>query len=385
MDTTEQTAILESCRAKVKASRELQAQQQFVPAIDALKEALASAATIETPTEPLLELQAAANADLAMVYQRLGDVRSSNAAYAAGEAVARTLPADEPTGKYRLLLATMLVNVSSLYLRERMLDHGLMKLDEAVTLIESVPTASQPAARTLLLGALHNRATIELAARKVAEARISLERALELGSELMQGGASHLNPQVIDIAGRLATVYRMAQELEEALKVAERGARWAEAAYEGGSAMGLRLYVATQLQLVDIKFGLGRFAAAEDHLWKAIDTAGDGQVLVVAANFYLALLRNDDDKLAAGDLPGDEITEALDEVLGRLETKNAPEWLRDLLRARQTLMVQHEVDDPREVLRGLEMSNLSGDPMVPQMIPLLRADLEWVEKLHRAQ
>ena len=62
MDTTEQTAILESCRAKLKTSRELQAQQQFVPAIDALKEALASAATVKAPAEPLLELQAAANA-----------------------------------------------------------------------------------------------------------------------------------------------------------------------------------------------------------------------------------------------------------------------------------------------------------------------------------
>ncbi len=334
---------------------------------------------------PGAEVNAALHAELAMLYQRLGDARSASATYERTESLCRALPHEEETGRHRLLLASVLINEASLFLRERMFDHGLMKLEEAVTIVESVPEAAETQTRILLLGALHNRATIELAARRNGEAQATLERALEVGTGLVQSGVGQLHPQVIDIAGRLATVYRMSGRIDEALKVAERGARWAEASYEAGGALGPRLYVATQLQLVDLNYARGQFATAEDHLWKAVDVVEDPNTLLTASSFYLSLLRLDDAKLTEGGLPAEEVTEALGEVLTRIESKDPPEALRDILRARQRLLVDHDDEDAKEVLRSLELSDLSGQQVVQQLIPLLRSDVEWLATVKRSQ
>lgn len=368
--------VIELCRNKLKEARDLQNAQKFLPAIEGLKEAVRAIEGFGGASDGVREAAMAVHSELALLYQRLGDVRSAMGSWERAESAGRSLP-EEDTGRYRLQLATTLVNESGLFLRERMFEQGLMKLDEAVGLIEGAPKETEATSRMLLLGALHNRATIELAARRMGEAQATLERALELGSDLLQKGATQLHPQVIDVAGRLSTVLRTGNRLDEALKVAERGARWAEAAFEGGSAMGPRLYMGTQLQLVDINFALNRLASAEDHLWKAIEAVDDPQTLIVATNFYFSLLRLPEEKLESGDLPSEEVVEALDEVVTRLNSKSPPQSLRDLVSGRYAAMVRKDAEAGREALRGLEGADLTGQGLIQQLLPLLRADVEW--------
>ncbi len=365
---------LEPARQALAESRQLQGEQK-------LREALAAVHRAEgvldvLPDEPAIRgMRAAVYGEAALLMQRLGDSRAAMEKYGASEEAALGLDLDAEGGRARLQLATTLINVSGLLARERMIEEGLQKVDAALTQLRAVTGAASATSRLLMVGALQNRGALLMEDRQVDAAASAYQEAVNLGESLVTDGAAQLAPQLVEVAGRLTVVLRAAKRLDEALEVAERATRWAEAAYETGSPAGLRLYVATQMALVDIQFARGAFADAEDHLWKAIDTAKSAQTLVVGASFYLSLLRLEDAPLEEGGLPRGEVIDALDELYEKIYAASPPDDVWELLLARREVIRDRRADVGEEILERYAGEPVDGRSLQGQLLPLLRGDV----------
>jgi hypothetical protein len=293
------------------------------------------------------------------------------------EAAFRKLPLEEPTQRVRLQLATTLVNMTGLLARERMLQLGLEKSSEAVMLLRDVQGPAAEGSRVLLLGALQNRAALQIESKQHADAERNLAEALEVGASAIAAGMGEIIPQMIETTGRVSQLRRMLNRTAESLPLAERAARWAQMAWEAGAPMGPRLYVATQFQLVDVNFGMERFAQAEDHLWKAVDTAKDLQSVVMATGFYFALMRLDDATLEAGNLPREEVLVASSEALARVEAGGCPADLLEMLESRSKLLSGTDASEAERLLAQYSGAEAQMSANIKAMLPLLKSDVEW--------
>jgi tetratricopeptide (TPR) repeat protein len=382
-DETKQSIL--DARKKIAESRTLQGQQRFKQALDTLNEALAVVDGLDDGSDEVTEARLTVQADLALLMQRLRDPRAALEHYREAIRLGESLPLDGEDGRYRLHLATTLINVAGLYARERMIEDGLDAARRAAELVDGIEGKLAPSARALRVGALQNRASLELEARDIAAAESTLVEAWALGDTAVNEGASQIVPQVIDIGMRLSAILRRQNRADDALPYAERAARLAEAVYETGSPLGPRLYTGTQLQLVDAHFAARNFARAEDHLFKAVEvisgTPQAGETLLIGTSFYFSLLRLTDDELAAGDLPRDEARDALDELIDQVTSLKAPEVLREILDGRRAATVDRDLAAARRTLESMGGRDFSSVPVASQLVPLLRGDVEWLQKL----
>jgi tetratricopeptide (TPR) repeat protein len=360
--------------------RVLQAQQKAAEAGAALRALIEKVEALPSGHDEVLEMQAAVLTESALLHQRLGDARSAVVAYTRAENVGRKLPVADPTSRYRLLLATTLVNAAGLYARQRAFEDSEARIVEALELIRGFKGENEaPAAvKMLLLGALQNQAVLLFETRRLAESEAPLREIFEIGTTLISGGSSQLLPQTVEAAGRLVVVLRQSQRLAEAVPIAEQAAKWAEAALESGSQLGVPLFAGTRLTLAEVYHAVGRYAQAEDQLWKAIDAVqGDGQPMLVAADFYLRLMRYEDEQLENGDLPRDEVQDGFDELKSRLKQVKAPDLLLQLLAAREAVVARNDIEAGQRGLDSLETADLTAVPVVRMLLPALRSDLEW--------
>ena len=385
-EETKQT-ILEA-RKKIAESRNLQGQQRHKQALDALNEALALVDGIDEEGDDVTEARLTVQADLALLMQRLRDPRAALKHYEEAIRLGDSLPLDGADGRYRLHLATTLINVAGLYARERMIDEGLAAAKRAAEIVDGIEGKLAASARALRVGALQNRATLEMEARTLDAAEATLNEAWALGEEAINEGASQLVPQVIDIGMRMSGLMRRLNRADEAVPYADRAGRLAEAVYETGSPLGPRLYTGTQLQLVDVHFSTRNFARAEDHLFKAVEvTSGTpqaGETLLIGTSFYFSLLRLDDDTLTTGDLPRDEAIDALDELIDQITSLKAPEILTEIIAGRRAATVDRDLDAAKRVAASMGGRDFSSVPVASQLVPLLRSDVEWLEMLGSA-
>lgn len=376
-ESTPFSPILGNLQALIRSARTHAQEKRAQKALETLNEARTLALAQESQTADIVEAYGAIETELALLLQQLNDARSALQHYMEAEAAFRKLPLEEPSQRVRLQLATTLVNMTGLLARERMLQLGLDKSSEAVMLLREVSGPAAESSRVLLLGALQNRAALLIEARQHGDAERNLAEALEIGAGAIAAGAVEIIPQMIETTGRVAQLRRMMNRTAEALPIAERAARWAQMAWEAGAPIGPRLFAATQFQLVDVNFGLERYAAAEDHLWKAVDTAKDLQSAVMATGFYFALLRLDDASLEAGNLPREEVQSAAGEAMARVKAANCPADLVEMLEARQALLVGTGAEEATRLLAQYGAPEAAASANIKAMLPLLKSDVEW--------
>jgi tetratricopeptide (TPR) repeat protein len=371
--------VITALRQLIRDARGHLQEKRLQRALETLNEARQMAISHESQTPDVVEAYGAIEMELALLHQQLNDARGALNHYQEAEAAFRKLPIDDDNPRVRLQLATCLVNMTGLLARERMLQSGLDKSGEAIMLLRGASQLAGDAPRMLLLGALQNKSALLMEARQLAEAEPPLAEAVEIGADFVQRGQMELLPQVIDATGRLANMRRMLNRPLEALAVAERAARWAEAAWQGGAAMGQRMFVASQFQLVDVHFGLGRFSLAEDHLWKGVEAARDLQSAVMAHGFYCALLRIADEALESGNLPREEVLDAIVEAEERVVGAGAQEDVLEVIRARQSALTAQELEPGTALLGRYGAAPQSASGGVRSLLPLLQADLQWLK------
>lgn len=376
-ESTPVNPILANLQSLVRTARGHAQEKRAQKALETLNEARMLALAQESQTAELVEAYGAIETELALLLQQLNDSRGALQHYMEAEAAFRKLPLEEPTQRVRLQLATTLVNMTGLLARERMLQLGLEKSSEAVMLLRDVQGPAAEGSRVLLLGALQNRAALQIESKQHADAERNLAEALEVGASAIAAGMGEIIPQMIETTGRVSQLRRMLNRTAESLPLVERAARWAQMAWEAGAPMGPRLYVATQFQLVDVNFGMERFAQAEDHLWKAVDTAKDLQSVVMATGFYFALMRLDDATLEAGNLPREEVHVASSEALARAEAGGCPADLLEMLASRSKLLSGTDGSEAERLLAQYSGAEAQMSANIKAMLPLLKSDVEW--------
>ena len=376
-ESTPINPILANLQSLVRTARGHAQEKRAEKALETLNEARTLVLAQESQTADLVEAYGAIETELALLLQQLNDTRSALQHYMEAEAAFRKLPLEEPTQRVRLQLATTLVNMTGLLARERMLQLGLEKSSEAVMLLRDVTGPAAEGSRVLLLGALQNRAALLIESKQHADAERNLAEALEVGASAIASGMGEIIPQMIETTGRVSQLRRMLNRAGESLPLVERAARWAQMAWEAGAPMGPRLYVATQFQLVDVNFGLERFAQAEDHLWKAVDTAKDLQSAVMATGFYFALMRLDDATLEAGNLPREEVLVASAEALERVKAGGCPADLLEMLATRSQLLTGAGASEAERLLSQYSAAESQMSANIKAMLPLLKSDVEW--------
>jgi tetratricopeptide (TPR) repeat protein len=374
---TQVTQALEQFRAALRSVRELQQQNQNAAALVELGKARAAVEALGSEELEVVEARGAAFSEEGVIMQRLNDARGALRSFQQAIEVFNTLPLDEKNGRIRVQLATTQINLSVLYARERMFDESLKNLESAYSHLQALPADQSATQRTLMLGVLQNRASVEIETRRMNEAEKSLREVVEVGEGLLKEGQAQWVPQVVDASGRLAGVLRALGRASEGLPFAERAARWAEAAMESGSQVGPRLFVGTQLQLVDINFALDRFAQAETHLFRAVDTTNDVNAMLVGTGFYMALLRYPDERLAKGNLPKDEVEESLTELLQKLRSANLPGELMDILIARRAVTTQARYDIAQQVVARYQGKQIPANSAQAQLLQQLASDVQW--------
>lgn len=376
-ESTPVNPILANLQSLVRTARGHAQEKRAQKALETLNEARSLAVAQESQTAEIVEAYGAIETELALMLQQLNDTRSALQHYMEAEAAFRKLPLEEPTQRIRLQLATTLVNMTGLLARERMLQLGLEKSSEAVMLLREVAGPAAEGSKVLLLGALQNRAALLIESKQHADAERNLAEALEVGASAIASGMGEIIPQMIETTGRVSQLRRMLNRTGESLPLVERAARWAQMAWEAGAPLGPRLYVATQFQLVDVNFGLERFAQAEDHLWKAVDTAKDLQSVVMATGFYFALMRLDDATLEAGNLPREEVVVASAEALERAKAGGCPADLLEMLASRSQLLTGAGASEAERLLAQYGAAEAQMSANIKAMLPLLKSDVEW--------
>jgi tetratricopeptide (TPR) repeat protein len=376
-ESTPVNPILANLQSLVRTARGHAQEKRAQKALETLNEARTLALAQESQTAEIVEAYGAIETELALMLQQLNDTRSALQHYMEAEAAFRKLPLEEPTQRIRLQLATTLVNMTGLLARERMMQLGLEKSSEAVMLLREVTGPAAEGSKVLLLGALQNRAALLIESKQHADAERNLAEALEVGASAIASGMGEIIPQMIETTGRVSQLRRMLNRTGESLPLVERAARWAQMAWEAGAPLGPRLYVATQFQLVDVNFGLERFAQAEDHLWKAVDTAKDLQSVVMATGFYFALMRLDDATLEAGNLPREEVVVASTEALERAKAGGCPADLLEMLASRSQLLTGAGASEAERLLAQYSGAEAQMSANIKAMLPLLKSDVEW--------
>jgi tetratricopeptide (TPR) repeat protein len=357
---------IQSCRkhaATGQLSAALQAAQEACDLVDALQ--------MEGPLPS--EAGAAAYAELGLLLQRLGDPRRALDAYKTADERVRRLPFETGPGHYKLLVATTGINMAGLYTKQRLLDEATSRIDGALALLNSGDDLGG-ATPVLKLGALNNRASIDAEQGNPDKAEVSLREALALG-ETVIGTTPQVLPQLIEVSGRLANALKAQSKFDEALDVAAKGGRWAEAAYDAGSPVGVGLYVQTQLQQVDLCFAAGKYGQGEDHVWKAVEVNTGPQTLLVGAGFYASILRLDPGLAEAGGLPREEVIDAMTELIDKMTMEKAPAELMSLIRARYAVLVDGDVALGRAALKDAEKAGAA----VRQLAMALASDLKWLD------
>lgn len=366
--------VLTQIQSLLAESRKL-ASEKAAPA--ALEKALAArtlALGLPDGEPATCEARGAAAQEAAVLFQRANDPARALEHFREAETALAGLP---PSPTAALMLAATRINVGGLLTRERLFDEAHSTLTAALAGLDEARAgageANAPAVAVMTLTALQNKAAVELERREMDAGKATLMAALELGESVI-GSTPQLLSQVVNAAGQLIQVAKATRAPELATSTAERAARWAEAAHAAGAPQGLQLYVTTRFQLVDASTFVGRFAEAESELWKALDVASTPQTLMLGADFYFTLLRLTDEQLEAGDLPREEIAEALSEILDKVESAQAPPALMELLRGRYSLLAEGDEDLAEEIL---ERASGATDAALVQLRGALKAELDW--------
>lgn len=380
-ETNEETQkLIQTGRDALLQARQLVQQNKAQEARAALEGARDTLAASTDDDPRVQELRAATYAELALLMQNLRDVRGALSNYAQAESILRALPIEEEKGLgYRLQLATTLINKSGLYASENAHDEGVSCSEEAERLLEGA--AEGPAAeavRMLQIGLLQNRHAILAGRGDLAGAEKAMATAYGVAEAMMAAGDPRMLQQAVDIAMKLAAVRRGMQRMDDAFAPAEQAEKWARAAYEVDPRLGIGPLVNVRMLQLELNFQAGQYAEAEDCLFDAVETSReDGRVLVIGTGFYMALLRLTDERLSEGGLPRAEVLESLDELMSKIESKQAPEALVETLKARRGVMVDGDVAAAESLIADLRQQNYNGDPATLQILPQLEEDIRW--------
>lgn len=204
---------------------------------------------------------------------------------------------------------------------------GLGKFEEAeaagkraLELVASLQESGEAGTEMLEMGGHQTMALIAVRQSKWEEGDAHMDKALEAAMKVADAGNAQIRPQMAQGAQQISVLFFEAQRFEEALKWGRQAETLSEKAFEEVGQAVLPVYVVSQINLISYYERMGRYADAEDCLWKAVEVAGnEPQILRRGQMFYETCRKQADNRLQAGNLPRPEVEDGLADLVERIK------------------------------------------------------------------
>lgn len=319
METQWYTRQLEVGRNLVQQGSQALRQGDFNTANAAFKEASAVLDMAEEDTHDILQLRAQVMNETGFILQRAGRVEDAIENHRIAAALCDDLIAEGV--EFRSNAAATNINLAGLLAGAGDLAEARAASEKALGFADDLASNGDDPehANNLLFGANQNYAMILAKDGDLAAADDALRKSMELADALASKNKS-LYAQAAQGCQQLSVLLFHAEEYEKALNWGRRAEELSEKAYHALGEPVLGVYVTSQINLVSFYEKTDAFADAESALFKALDVVGNHpQILVRAKAFYEQCRKLADNKLEAGNLPREEVEEAYEEILERIE------------------------------------------------------------------
>ncbi len=301
---------------------------------EALEEAQAILEMAEIDSDRLQEMRARVFNELGVVYQRRKELEKSRDYHARAARIC-----DEVLEKGRDIAgnaAATYLNLSSIQLAlgepeeaQRCGERAMELLDEQVKDQEQ-----EDAPNPLELGAYQNLAVIYARQQKWDEANEAMENARDSVHRLAEAGKTNFLAQLAQGCQQMSVILFENERFDDALRWGREAEELSEKAYQVLGNQVLPVYIISQINLISYNEKLGRFADAEDCLWKALDVAGnDPRVMQRGVTFYETCRKQADVRLEDGNLPREEVQDGYDELMERVDNAGGIDAVRQAAKA----------------------------------------------------
>lgn len=260
-----------------------------------------------------LQLRAQIQNELGVSFQRQNDLEQAEKLHR--RAIETCEQLIERDVDFRGNAAATYLNLASVVAAKNDLVSARKANERALELIDELREAGEDGVDSLAMGAHQNQALIFGRNARWDDASAQLDRLLEVAEKMAARGEKHALPQAAQACQRLSVQLFEAGEHERALDWGRKAEELSEEAFNTLGQDVLPIYVVSQINLISYFERMGRFADAEDALWKALEVSGnDPEIVRRGKAFYENCRKHADNKLEAGDLPREEVEEGLAEL-----------------------------------------------------------------------
>lgn len=367
-------AAFEAARAAKQAGDAPKALQEWQRVLDLTLHA--------TEREPR-QARMASSSESAIVYQELGDLRTSETLLTQAVELAEQLAKESASAKPEervadaLALASVHVNLAGLYITAREPKRGLPHAQHCLNALNHV--GEHPARNMLAFAGTLQRGTAHLLMASFHEAENDLAQAIDHGNALVTDGQLQVLPQLVESAGRYFAAAKAQERANHAIERVEHVARIATAAFEAQGAPALQIFVNAQMHRINALLECARYDEAEDQLWHMIDGSGRGDILLSAPDFYAALWQRTDEALNQGGLPRHEILESWEDVIEQAAQREGDPIAIDTMRQRLRLHTERAIEDTKAFLANHAHHTKPLGPVASALIQALQKEFQNFE------
>jgi tetratricopeptide (TPR) repeat protein len=268
--------------------------------------------------DDVLKLRAQLFNELGVLHQRRGDSEEARRHHERSLEFCEDLL--ERGVDFRSNAAATYLNLSSVVAAKGDLVEGRRLNERALELIEQAQADGDDSVTSLAVGARQNMALLYGRNERFDQAGEEMQRAIDSARQMADAGNPNTLPQAAQACQRLSVMLFEAGEHEQAFEWGQRAEALSEDAYEAIGQNVLSIYVVSQINLISYNAQLGRFADAEDALWKGLEVSGNHpDILRRGVAFYENARKQADKRLEAGDLPRDEVEEGYEDLQARID------------------------------------------------------------------
>ena len=303
-----------------------------------LTEAEAILDMAEMETDRLLKMRARVFNELGVVYQRRNQLKTSRDYHGRAAEICDALIAGGDD--FAANSAATYLNLSSIHLALGDQDEARSSGEHALSLLEELDSDDasgddeQPKRKgpdPLELGARQNLAVIYAREADWSKANEMMDKASDLAHDLAAAGRPDFLAQLAQGCQQLSVIQFENDRFDDALRWGNEAEKLSEKAYEALGQKVLPVYIISQINLISYNEKLGRFADAEDCLWKALDVAGNNpRILQRGVAFYETCRKQADPRLEEGNLPREEVQDGYEELMERVEAAGGVKAVREM-------------------------------------------------------
>lgn len=345
---------IEALAERLAEARSLVRQAQVAKAGSILEELLQACEALreDGESEALDRLEAEIRSELALFAGARGDVALSVQHLDRALAIAKPLfaeAADDPA--FVGLYTSLQLNAGAVYAATGRHEEAIDLLTQVADRLKPGTAGLDPSQPLLQMrvAALQNRAMAKERLGQGQEAVSDCFEARVAASELEEPVKT---VTLVDLSLRLASLQRKTGQKQGALDACRHALDAAEAAVHEDSTRFHGVYMRSKIAVADACFENALLAEGEDHIFEAIERMPDLlDTVLVAMDFYSALLLMDDEVLEEGGLPREEVEESFGELLAKLDVRSSDSELSALAHARFRVLTGEPDKSARALLK----------------------------------